>query len=375
MNKRIKWGIIILIGAGLAGLGIYQFTPHENEELTAADALPKENKQRTLKVNAQVIKPHLLTDEILVTGRLVPDEEVSLSFETSGKITDIFFTEGTLVKRGELLAKVNDRQLQAQLKRLEAQIPLAEDRVFRQNALLKRDAVSKEAYEQVKTELATLNADIENIKANIDMTELRAPFDGIIGLRQVSTGAYASPTTVVARLTKVTPLKVEFAVPERYAREKKKKKVEFAVPERYAREIKKGTNLEFKVEGKLDTYHAQVYATESSIDMETHSLNIRAIYPNRNGELLAGRYADIQLKQKEIEDAIAIPSEAIVPEMGKNKVFVYRSGVADPVDVIIGLRTEAEVQIVRGLSVGDTILTSGTLQLRKGMPVELQAIN
>ena len=308
MNKRIKWGIIILIGAGLAGLGIYQFTPHENEELTAADALPKENKQRTLKVNAQVIKPHLLTDEILVTGRLVPDEEVSLSFETSGKITDIFFTEGTLVKRGELLA--------------------------------------------------TLNADIENIKANIDMTELRAPFDGIIGLRQVSTGAYASPTTVVARLTKVTPLKVEFAVPERYARE-----------------IKKGTNLEFKVEGRLDTYHAQVYATESSIDMETHSLNIRAIYPNRNGELLAGRYADIQLKQKEIEDAIAIPSEAIVPEMGKNKVFVYRSGVADPVDVIIGLRTEAEVQIVRGLSVGDTILTSGTLQLRKGMPVELQAIN
>lgn len=358
MNKRIKWSIIILIGAGLAGLGIYQFTPHENEELTAANALPKENKQRTLKVNAQVIKPHLLTDEILVTGRLVPDEEVSLSFETSGKITDIFFTEGTLVKRGELLAKVNDRQLQAQLKRLEAQIPLAEDRVFRQNALLKRDAVSKEAYEQVKTELATLNADIENIKANIEMTELRAPFDGIIGLRQVSTGAYASPTTVVARLTKVTPLKVEFAVPERYARE-----------------IKKGTNLEFKVEGKLEAYRAQVYATESSIDMETHSLNIRAIYPNRNGELLAGRYADIQLKQKEIEDAIAIPSEAIVPEMGKNKVFVYRSGVAEPADVVIGLRTEAEVQIVQGLSVGDTILTSGTLQLRKGMSVEIQAIN
>lgn len=358
MNKRVKWGLIIAIGAGLAGLGIYQFTPHENEELTAADALPKENRQRTLKVNAQIVKPHLLTDEILVTGRLVPDEEVNLSFETSGKITDIFFAEGSHVKRGELLAKVNDRQLQAQLKRLKAQIPLAEDRVFRQNALLKRDAVSKEAYEQVKTELATLNADIENIKANIDMTELRAPFDGIIGLRQVSAGAYASPTTVVAKLTKVSPLKVEFAVPERYARE-----------------VKKGTNLDFKVEGRLDAYHAQVYATESSLDPETHSLTIRAIYPNRNGELLAGRYTDIKLKQKEIEDAIAIPSEAIVPEMGKNKVFVYRSGVADPVDVVIGIRTEAEVQIVQGLVAGDTILTSGTLQLRKGMPVEIQAIN
>lgn len=288
----------------------------------------------------------------------MPDEEVNLSFEASGKITDIFFTEGTPVKRGELLAKVNDSQLQAQLKRLEAQVPLAEDRVFRQDALLKRDAVSKEAYEQVKTELATLNADIENIKANIDMTELRAPFDGIIGLRQVSAGAYASPTTVVAKLTKVTPLKVEFSVPERYARE-----------------IKKGTNLDFHVEGKLNAYRAQVYATESSLDMETHSLTVRAIYPNRNGELLPGRYTDIRLKQKEIADAIAIPSEAIVPEMGRNKVFVYRNGTAEPTDVAIGIRTDAEVQIVQGLAIGDTILTSGTLQLRKGMPVEIQSIN
>lgn len=357
MNKRMKWGLIIVIGIGLAGLGIYQFTPHENQELTAADALPKENKQRTLRVNAQIVKPHLLTDEVQVTGRLVPDEEVDLSFETSGKITDIYFTEGTFVKRGTLLAKVNDRQLQAQLKRLEAQLPLAEDRVFRQNALLKRDAVSKEAYEQVKTELATLNADIENIKANIDMTELRAPFDGIIGLRQVSVGAYASPTTILAKLTKVSPLKVEFSVPERYARE-----------------IKKGTNLDFKIEGKLNVFHAQVYATEASLDVETHTLTVRALYPNRNGELLPGRYTGIQLKQKEIEDALAIPSEAIVPEMGKNKVFVYRSGVAEPVDIALGIRTETEVQIVQGLASGDTILTSGTLQLRKGMPVELESI-
>ena len=361
MNKKTKWGIIILVGAGIIGGGIYSQLPKKNNELAAADKVMSGNKKKgrqILNVNAKVIKPQSLTDEFTTTGVLLPDEEVDLSFETSGKIVEINFEEGTSVKKGQLLAKVNDRQLQAQLKRLEAQIPLAEDRVFRQNALLKRDAVSKEAYEQVKTELATLNADIENIKANIDMTELRAPFDGIIGLRQVSTGAYASPTTVVAKLTKVTPLKVEFAVPERYARE-----------------IKKGTNLEFKEGGRLEAYHAQVYATESSIDMETHSLNIRAIYPNRNGELLAGRYADIQLKQKEIEDAIAIPSEAIVPEMGKNKVFVYRSGVAEPADVVIGLRTEAEVQIVQGLSVGDTILTSGTLQLRKGMPVEIQAIN
>ena len=347
MDKRIKWGIIVLVGAGLTALGIHTFTPGENKELAAAEKKSPVDKNKALNVNAKII-----------SGKLMPDEEVDLSFETSGKITSIEFTEGSFVSKGQLLAKVNDSQLQAQLKRLEAQMPLAEDRVFRQNALLQRDAVSKEAYEQVKTELATLNADIENVKANIAMTELRAPFDGIIGLRQVSLGAYASPTTVIAKLTKITPLKVEFAVPERYARQ-----------------IQKGTNLTFKIEGRLETFNSQVYATESRINEETHTLTVRALYPNRNGELLPGRYADIALKQQEIQDAIAIPSEAIVPEMGKNKVFLYRSGLAEPVDVEIGIRTEAEVQVLKGLSAGDTILTSGTLQLRTGMPVILDQIN
>lgn len=360
MNKKVKWGIIIFIGAGLIGGGIYSQLPKTNEELAAADKVMtgKRGGKKVLNVNARIIKPQLLKDEIQISGSLLPDEEVDLSFETSGKIIEINFEEGSFVKKGQLLAKVNDRPLQAQLQRLVSQLKLAEDRVFRQNALLERDAVSKEAYEQVKTELATLNADIENVKASIELTELRAPFDGVIGLRQVSTGAYASPSVVVAKLTRITPLKVEFAVPERYARQ-----------------IRKGANLSFKVEGKLDAYQAQVYATESSIDPSTHTLNVRAIYPNKQGELLPGRYASIELSQNEIKDAIAIPSEAIVPEMGQNKVFVYRNGLAQPVDVEIGIRTEAEVQILRGLAIGDTILTTGTLQLRTGMPVILDNIN
>ncbi|WP_279086108.1 efflux RND transporter periplasmic adaptor subunit, partial [Bacteroides acidifaciens] len=211
MNKKTKWGIIILVGAGIIGGGIYSQLPKKNNELAAADKVMSGNKKKgrqILNVNAKVIKPQSLTDEFTTTGVLLPDEEVDLSFETSGKIVEINFEEGTSVKKGQLLAKVNDRQLQAQLQRLVSQLKLAEDRVFRQDALLKRDAVSKEAYEQVKTDLATLNADIEIIKANIELTELRAPFDGIIGLRQVSIGTYASPTTVVAKLTKIAPLKV-----------------------------------------------------------------------------------------------------------------------------------------------------------------------
>lgn len=361
MNKKTKWGIIILVGAGIIGGGIYSQLPKKNDELTAADKIMsgKSKKGRqVLNVNAKIIKPQSLTDEFTTTGVLLPDEEVDLSFETSGKIVEINFEEGTSVKKGQLLAKVNDRQLQAQLQRLVSQLKLAEDRVFRQDALLKRDAVSKEAYEQVKTDLATLNADIEIIKANIELTELRAPFDGVIGLRQVSIGTYASPTTVVAKLTKITPLKVEFSVPERYAKQ-----------------IKKGTNLNFSVEGNLDAFGAQVYAVESAIDPNLHQFTARALYPNVKHILLPGRYASVLLKKDEIENAIAIPTEAIVPEMGKDKVYLYKSGKAEPVDIITGIRTASEVQVIRGLHMGDTIITSGTLQLRTGLAVTLDKID
>ena len=189
------------------------------------------------------------------------------------------------------------------------------------------------------------------------MTELRAPFDGVIGLRQISVGAYASPTTVVSKLTRIVPLKVEFAVPEKYVNE-----------------VNPGTALSFTIDGSLQNYSATVYAKESALDQNTHTLTVRALYANPNGRLTPGRYASINLKKQEIEDAIAIPSEAIVPEMGKDKVFLYKSGKAQPVDVTVGLRTEDRVQVLRGLSVGDTLITSGTLQLRTGLPVILDHV-
>lgn len=361
MDKRVKWGIIIGIGVLLVGGGIYSQLPKENKELAAADKVMN-NKQRdnkrVLNVNAQIIKPKLLKDEKPIIGSLLPDEEVNLSFETSGKIVAINFQEGSFVKKGQLLAKVNDSPLQAQRQRLVSQLKLAEDRVYRQNALLEKDAVSKEAYEQVKTELAILNADIDLVDANIEQTELRAPFDGIIGLRQVSVGTYASPTTIVATLTKVSPLKVEFSIPERYAGD-----------------IKPGTHLEFSVEGQLKSLQATVYARESRIDPTTHTLVIRALYPNADGSMMPGRYANIRLTKTEVEDALAIPSEAIVPEMGKDKVFLYKSGKAQPVEIKTGIRTESEVQVTEGLQAGDTIITSGTLQLRTGLAVTLDNIN
>ena len=359
MNKKTKWGLIAIIVIGLAGMAIHTFMPRENKELAQAPGKPKtSNRSRTLNVIGEVIKESSISDGSNITGLLLPDEEVSLSFETSGKITAINFTEGTSIKKGELLAKVNDAQLQAQLRKLEVQLKLAEDRVYRQNALLEREAVSKEAYEQVQTDLAMLKAEIDMVKANIAYTELRAPFDGIIGLRQVSEGAYVTPSTIVATLTKISPLKIEFAVAERYAGI-----------------LKNGANLTFKVDGHIKPLSAKVYAMESHVDPTNHTFAIRALYPNTNGLLMPGRFASVELKTQEFNDAITIPSQAIVPEMGIDKVYVYKSGKAQPVTIAKGIRNDARVQVLEGLSIGDTIITSGTLQLRTGLSVTLDEVN
>lgn len=357
MNKKLKWGLVALILLSLVAWGIYSQLPKTNKELAAADKIVKGRGGRTLNVNAIVAKPQSVSDEILINGSILPDEEVDLSFETSGKIVEINFKEGTFVNKGQLLAKVNDRPLQAQLQKLTSQVKLAEDRVYRQSLLLKKDAVSQEAYEQVKTDLAKLEADIELIKANIEQTELRAPFDGVIGLRGVSVGSYASPSVVVAKLTKISPVKVEFAVPERYTDD-----------------IKIGANVVFSLTGEVEQFRAKVYAKESKIDPVTHTLTVRALYDNRNGASLAGRYATVKLEKQRIDDAIVVPSDAIVPEMGVDKLFLYKSGKAQPVDVIVGLRTDKDVQIVRGINMGDTVIVSGTLQLRTGLPVVLDNV-
>ena len=172
MKKSTK--IILLIAIVLLMVGII-FYPKIKKMMSASDgpAIEKREmpgKKQALQVDALIIKREKLTNIFRTKGLLIPDEEVDLSFETSGKITQIYFTEGNTVRKGELLAKVNDKPLQAELKKLEAQLPLAQERVFRQKSLLAKDAVSQEAYESVATELEKLKADIELAKARIAQT-------------------------------------------------------------------------------------------------------------------------------------------------------------------------------------------------------------
>ena len=326
-----------------------------SDEIGDSD-VPRVSNRNTqpLTVYAEIVKYETLTDDFISIGSILPDEEVGLCFETSGKITSIFFQEGSKVTKGQILAKVNDEPLKAELKKLQSQIKLAEDRVARQHALLEKDAVSKEAYEQVVTDLDKLNADIDLVKARIAQTELRAPFDGVVGLRSVSEGQIVATTDQVATLTKISPLKVEFSINERQADD-----------------ITEGTPLTFMIQNDTRQYNAKVYAVESRINTRTRTLTARALYPNTDGKVKPGRSCNIKMKLHEIKNAITAPSQAIIAEMGNAVAYVYRDGKAEMVRVTKGLRNEARVQLVDGLKIGDTLIISGALQLRSGMPVEL----
>ena len=313
--------------------------------------------RQALNASGFLIKPSMLSDIYRSFGSLKPAEVVELAFETSGKIVGINFTEGTRVKKGDLLAKINDRPLQAQLEKLQAQKKLIEEKEFRQRSLLTKDAISQESYDQIVTELQTNQADINLVLARIAETELRAPFDGIIGLRYVSEGSYTNPSTKIARLVKIKPIKLEFSVPEKYANQ-----------------IKIGFPVSFSVDESGNSYKASVYAIEPQIDENTRTVVIRSLYPNSNEELSAGRSAKITLLVWEIDNAIAIPTEALLAEMEGETVFVYRNGKAQSVKVQTGLRTESLIQITDGLKFGDTLLTTGILQLRHNLPVVLDSL-
>jgi membrane fusion protein (multidrug efflux system) len=234
---------------------------------------------------------------------------------------------------------------------------MSEAKEFREKSLLDRDAISQESYDQIQTDVQSINADINLIKARISETELRAPFDGIIGLRYLSEGSYATPSTKIAKLIKTSPIKIEFSIPEKYASE-----------------IRIGYPITFSIDGSNTIFKASVYAIDPKIDIDMRTIVLRALYPNKDEELKSGRYASITLELSRIDNAVSIPTEALIPEMEGEKVFIYKQGKAQTVKVKTGLRTEAKIQITDGLKFGDTLITTGIMQLRQNLPVVLDTV-
>jgi membrane fusion protein (multidrug efflux system) len=307
-----------------------------------------------ITVNGVIVATEPLDNVVNSSGSVLASESVDLAAEPIGIVQSITFKEGAHVSKNELLLKLYDEDLQAQLKKTELQIQLATDLAERQKKLLASNNTSQEQYDVAINTLATLKADHENLVASIRKREIRAPFDGIIGLRYVSEGSYVTAGTRIASIQKINPLKVDFAIPEKYAG-----KVRVGdVVKLHSDE----TNVEFS---------GKVYAIEPEIDPTTRTVQLRAMCENKNEKIFPGGYVHVELRLKEPGGALMVPTEAIVPVLKGQTVLIRKNGVVVSVSVKTGVRTPSAVQVTAGLSEGDTVLTTGILQLRPGMPVNV----
>ncbi len=305
-------------------------------------------------VNGVVLKPQRLDNIVRSSGTVLASESVDLVAEAAGRLENISFIEGSHVRSGDLLAKINDDDLQAQLRKTELQIQLASEQEKRQKQLYDKSLISNEQYDISLNQLNTLKADRDNLIASIRKREIRAPFDGIIGLRYVSQGGYVSQTTHIASIQKINPVKIDFSIPEKYAG-----KVSVGDPVQLSNDE---TKLQFT--GKL-------YAIEPKIDPTMGTLQLRAICDNKSEKLFPGAYVQIELKLKQINDALMVPTQAVIPVLKGQMVLIRKNGVVVSIPVKVGIRTTTNVQIISGLSEGDTVITTGIMQLRPGMPVKV----
>lgn len=344
--------LIILALVAIGGL-IGRRLVSSNNSSAPASSGPR-GQSAPLNVSAVVIQPQTLNTRITATGTLLANEEVSLRPETSGKVVHIYFKEGSVVNKGDLLVKINDAELQASLTKATYQKKLVDDRLKRNEALYKTQGVSQEDYEAVVTEANTLQAEVDLLKAQIAKTEIYAPFRGVIGLRGISEGAIVTSESQIATLQDISRLKLDFSAPERYSPL-----------------LTVGAVVTFKLEGHAQVFTARIYAVEPRIDRNTRTVQIRAITDSVDRAMLPGAFANVDIPLEKVENALLVPTQALIPDLKSYKLFVYEGGKAAVRMVQAGARTEQSVQILDGLKPGDTLVTSGILQMRPGMPLQI----
>lgn len=354
MKKQIITGSIIVVVVLLLAIPKLGWFSSKN---TGGDAKGSPGATPALPVEAMVVKPARLDNKLVVTGTVLANESLELKSEISGKITHIAFQEGANVKKGSVLIQINDEEIRAQLIKQKHNQKLNEDNEFRQRKLLEKDAISQEEYDNALNRLNTAVADVQLLEAQLAKTRIMAPFDGIIGLRYVSEGAYLSPNTTIATLYNNTPAKLEFAIPSRYSSA-----------------VTAGKEINFKTEGDTIRYLGKVYAIEPRIDQDTRTLRLRALADNSKGRLLPGQFVELELILGSTSNAILIPTESVIPEQGGKKVFVLVDGKVTEVAIETGIRTNRDLEVTSGLKHGDTVLTTGILQLRTGMDIQITTL-
>ena len=310
-----------------------------------------------INVNGYLVKTQTITENIEVGGTLLANESTEIHPEISGRLVYLNVNEGRNVARGALIGRIYDGDLQAQLKKLKVQLDIARQTQSRFGELLKVQGISQQEYDQASLQVSNILADMDIVRADITKTQIRAPFSGKLGLKNISPGAYVTPATVVATIQQVSQLKLDFTVPEKYSGQ-----------------VKNGQYINFTVDGSDKKYSARVMAIESSVAQATRSLNVRSIVQNNDGKLLPGSFAKVVLNFAPNENAIMVPAQAVIPQARGKKMILAQKGSPVFVEVTTGYRDSVNVQVTSGLNVGDTVVLTGLLSIKPDSKINVNKL-
>ena len=349
---KIKYIVYAILIIGLGTLIFYRIGANKEEKKD-----PNAKKPATT-VYGVVLQPREFADNLSLSGTLEANEQIEVRSEVSGVVEQINFEEGSSVSKGQALVKVNDIELRAQLRQVQTAQSLASENARRARLLLEKEAISQEEFDVANADYKSAQAKVQLVEAQLSKTTIRAPFSGKIGLRSISKGSYISPTTLIANLVNTAQLKITFSIPEKYAQT-----------------MKVNQNLTFTTSGSKEVYKAKIYAIEPTVETESRTLKIRAITENSDGKLIPGTFANVSLPLAKLENALLVPTEALIPIQNGKKIFVSEGGKAKEIIVETGARTDKDILIISGLKAGDTILTSGVMTLKNGSPVKVKLQN
>ncbi|MFM7672032.1 MAG: efflux RND transporter periplasmic adaptor subunit [Bacteroidota bacterium] len=310
-----------------------------------------------VKAEVYILRPASFQETIEVPGTLMAAESAEIHPESAGRIVRLNLAEGKAVPAGYLIAKIDDADLQAQLIKLQTQLELAEQTQSRQSKLLALQGISQQDYDLSVLQVRNLKADIGILRTAIDKTEVRAPFAGKMGLKNISIGAFVTSASVITTLQQTQHLKVDFQLPEKYAQG-----------------LRTGATVQFRTGGSAGSFSAKVSAVAPGLTETNRSLNYRATVSAADGSLLPGAFATVTIQLSEKPQALLLPAQAVIPQAKGKRVIRYQGGKAEFVDITTGARTADQVEVLTGLAAGDTILVSGLMSVRPNSAVQIGKI-
>ncbi len=317
----------------------------------------QQKQSLTSKVEVYQVHEESFTTTVNNTGRLIPFEETEIRSGVNGHIFRIHFKEGQMVRRGDLLVEIDHRSWDARKRGLESRLAAATAELKRRESLLAFEGISVAEYEQTAAEVGNLKAQIEELEVMIDLSQIRAPFDGRIGFRDFSIGAYISQGALITRLVQNNKLKVVFSVSATY----------ISV-------LQKDHNISITSSSNGKTAEAKVYAIDPVVNPQSGSIELRAYLDNRNGEFVPGDFVQVNIDMEQNDNAILIPAEAVISELDNQFVFIVKYGIATRKVITTGSRTSEKVQVTSGLTAGDKVITTGLMVIKEGDRIEISRI-